>query len=295
MRYICFPPRLAGETYDLFRYAKVYLILNVSQLDTRCCHWKAPLFEIPGPILHSWKLPVAAGLPPVLMLQNPTRMFMLNSDLRWGQGNFLPLEKWVWKRGVSNCDHKPFCAAEIRPKALLRVGLCLHACNNSTGLTLLNGIWIHNITMSCELFLILWDGWWSILTSTYTQGWALWSTTLNIKWQQMCCILYEGHRHDTVQNFFFLIDVEFTLFLWHFTVFSCNSVQITFVQFWSCRISSDLLFIYFFIDLACITRVQVKSSAKTPLTPRATHIKTFTQCVTACQTFRPFFTLLSGT
>lgn len=92
--------------------------------------------------------------PPVLMLQNPTRMFMLNPDLSWGQGNFLPLEKWVWKRGVSNCDREPFCcdSAEIRPKTQLSVGLFLHACNNSTGLTLLIGIWIHNITMSWELF-----------------------------------------------------------------------------------------------------------------------------------------------
>lgn len=182
-------------------------------------------FQVPYHIHQS--CPSQQGWPPVLTLQNPTRMFMLNSDLKWGQGNFLPLEKWVWKRGVSNCDHKPFCAAEVRPKTLLRVGL---------------------ITMSCELFLILWDGWWSILTSTYTQGWALWHTTLNMKWQQMCCILYEGHQHNTVQIFFFLIDVEFTLFLWHFMVFSCNSVQITFVQFWSCRISYDLLFISLLIS-----------------------------------------------
>lgn len=189
---------------------------------------KAPCsrFQVPYHIHES--CPSQQGWPPVLMLQNPTCMFMLNSDLRCGQGNFLPLEKWVWKRGVSNCDHKPFCAAEIRPETLLRVGLCLHACNNSTGLTLLIGIWIHNIT-------------------TYTQGWALWGTTLNMKWQQMCCILYEGHQHNTVQNFFFLIDVEFTLFLWHFTVFS---VQITFLQFWLCRISYDLLFISLLISPA---------------------------------------------
>lgn len=164
---------------------------------------KAPCsrFQVPYHIHESWKS--QQGWPRALMLRNPTRMFMLNSDLRWGQGNFLPLEKWVWKRGVSNCDHKPFCAAEIRPKTLLRVGLCLHACNNSTGLTLPIGIWIHNITTSWELFPILWDGWWSILTSAYTQSWALWGTTLNMKWQQMCSILYEGHQHNTVHNFFF--------------------------------------------------------------------------------------------
>lgn len=186
--------------------------------------------------------------PPVLMLQNPTRMFMLNPDLSWGQGNFLPLEKWVWKRGVSNCDREPFCAAEIRPKTQLSVGFYMPV------ITLqVSPCWLEygSIISPCPesyFQLLLWDGWWSILTSTYTQGWALWGTTPNMKWQQMCSILCEGHQHNTVQHFFFLIDVEFALFPWHFTVFSCNSVQITFVQFWSCRISYGLLF----ISLLCL-------------------------------------------